>query len=84
MQGGEVRFCAIYGTDAMFLGLFGDLECLESEPKAAGLTLIKGLVCAESVEGQMSSVTMRPSPVFSPVLTAMTRHSSSASSAFQT
>ncbi len=43
---------------------------------------MKGSRGDKSLEGQMSSLIMLPKLVFSPVLTAMTRHSSSASCAF--
>lgn len=47
-------------------------------------TGMKGFRGDMSLEGQMSSLIMLPKLVFSPVLTAMTRHSSSASCAFHT
>jgi len=47
-------------------------------------TGMKGSRGDKSLEGQMSSLIMLPKLVLSPVLTAMTRHSSSASCAFHT
>ena len=47
-------------------------------------TGMKGSRRDKSLEGQMSSLIMLPKLVFSPVLTAMTRHSSSASCTFHT